>query len=145
MTNEQKAAIKHQLSWDWGAEIAESIAETVIEAIEADEEKQQAIEDGLELPEIDHFGGCPKCALNDGYLNIGRGHWFICHKHKNKWFVGSNLFSSWRHEPEEEWERNAQLIERYREVEPLSSYFEPYGEPLEIELPPEFFDDDLPL
>ena len=83
LTDEQKAEIKRQSSLDLGTEAAEAL----MEAIEAHEKKQQAIEDGLELPEIDYFGGCPKCTLNDGCLNIERSHWYICHKHKTKWWV----------------------------------------------------------
>jgi hypothetical protein len=49
-----------------------------------------------------YFGWCPKCKNNDGYLNIGREHWFLCKEHKVKWCVGYNLFSSWQHETEDE-------------------------------------------
>jgi hypothetical protein len=46
----------------------------------------------------DYFGTCPHCHHTDGYINVGKHHWFLCDKHKVKWFVGSNLFSSWRRE-----------------------------------------------
>ena len=143
LTNEQKAEIKRLLSTVEDTEIVEIL----MEAFEAHEEKQQAIEDGLELPEIDYFGGCPECTKNDGHLNIGRSHWYVCHKHKTTWCVGANLFSAWRHESEEQWKKNAQLLMGYREVEPLHSpeYSKPPDGPLEIGLPPEFFDDDLPF
>jgi hypothetical protein len=49
------------------------------------------------LPRVDNcFGGCPTCHETDGFLNIGRDHWFVCHRHRVKWHVGSNLFSGWR-------------------------------------------------
>lgn len=67
----------------------------------------------------DHFGGCPKCGGDDGYLNVGRGHWFVCRRHKVRWFVGANLFSNWRHEEDWEWEENEKELEGYEEVEPL--------------------------
>ena len=42
------------------------------------------------LPRVDnHFGGCPTCHKTDGFLNIGRDHWFVCHHHRTKWCVGS--------------------------------------------------------
>jgi hypothetical protein len=41
----------------------------------------------------DYFGVCPTCGSNDGFLIIGRDHWFICKEHRVKWLVGSNLFS----------------------------------------------------
>src|SRR5262245_65499075 len=33
------------------------------------------------------FGGCPLCGpgQNDGYTNVGRIHWFVCHVHSYKW------------------------------------------------------------
>ena len=50
----------------------------------------------------DHFGVCPTCKSNDGYINIGKGHWFYCREHRVRWFVGSNLISTWRDETEDE-------------------------------------------
>jgi hypothetical protein len=68
-----------------------------------------------------YFGWCPHCRNNDGYLNVGRSHWFVCDEHKTKWCIGANLFSSWRDETEEEqrhlyYERG---IDKYQEVEPV--------------------------
>ena len=73
----------------------------------------------MRMGEIDYFGGCPECGTNDGYLNVGREHWFVCDKHKTKWWIGSNLFSSWMEETEEEWQRNKIKLADYREVEPI--------------------------
>jgi hypothetical protein len=49
-----------------------------------------------------YFGTCPHCHRSNGFINIGRSHWFFCDEHKVKWCVGSNLFSSWRSETEAE-------------------------------------------
>lgn len=65
----------------------------------------------------DYFGVCPECNESDGYLNIGRNHWGVCHKHKTKWCIGSNLFSSWRDQTKEDFERTAERLKDYREVE----------------------------
>jgi hypothetical protein len=73
--------------------------------------------DVVKLPEPGVFGECPKCGKNDGYLNVEREHWFVCEEHRVKWFAGANLFSSWRHEPEQDWEHNYALLAGYREVE----------------------------
>ena len=73
----------------------------------------------INMEEMDYFGGCPECGKNDGCLNIGRSHWFICHEHKKRWPVGSNLFSGWKEETQEEWLRNEKLLLTYEEVEPL--------------------------
>ena len=67
----------------------------------------------------DFFGGCPACGHNDGYLNIRRCQWFVCHKHRTKWLIGENLFSSWRRETEHDWQQNFELIQGYREVHPV--------------------------
>jgi hypothetical protein len=42
----------------------------------------------------DHFGVCPHCRKNDGFINVGRAHLFMCHEHKVCWWVGENLFDS---------------------------------------------------
>ena len=65
------------------------------------------------------FGGCPHCGRDDGFLNDGRDHWFRCDRHKTKWKVGSNLFSSWRDEDEETWLHNRFRLSEYMTVEPL--------------------------
>ena len=49
-----------------------------------------------------YFGVCPTCHKHDGYVNVGGGHWFLCNEHRVMWFIGANLFSSWRDETEEE-------------------------------------------
>jgi hypothetical protein len=49
-----------------------------------------------------YFGLCPHCRNTDGYVNIGRAHWFVCDEHKVMWFAGANLFSSSREETEQE-------------------------------------------
>jgi hypothetical protein len=69
----------------------------------------------------EYFGGCPRCGKNDGYLNVGRWHWFYCAEHKTKWCAGSNLFSSWQNEAEEDQERvyNKVGLGEFAEVEPI--------------------------
>jgi hypothetical protein len=49
-----------------------------------------------------YFALCPSCHQCDGYLNVGKGHWLFCKAHQVRWYVGSNLFSSWRDQTEEE-------------------------------------------
>ena len=78
--------------------------------------------DELPQPEADdHFGTCPECGYHDGHQNVGKSHWFICHRHHTRWNVGSNLFSSWRGETEEQ-QRHAYEVEpgwgAYDVVEP---------------------------
>ncbi len=67
----------------------------------------------------DHFGLCPVCHKNDGYLNLNRSHVFRCIAHRKGWVYGSNIFSGWREESEADWERNAKELERYQKVEPF--------------------------
>ena len=69
-------------------------------------------------PTTDYFGVCPTCHKNDGCLNIGRTHVFVCHEHRVRWSVGSNLFSSWKDETQADWDANAKRICGYQEVKP---------------------------
>lgn len=69
-----------------------------------------------EVEAVDRFGWCPDCGKADGFLNIERDHFSYCDAHRTRWFVGSNLFSCWRHEDEATWDRNWQHIEHYRDV-----------------------------
>jgi hypothetical protein len=71
------------------------------------------------------FGGCPVCLSNNGYLNIGRNHWFYCTAHRVKWNRGENLFSTWRMENEEDWRKNQELLTDYETVQPV---FPPWPE-----------------
>ena len=77
----------------------------------------------------EYFGGCPECGKNDGYLNTGRTHVFMCKTHRTSWIAGSNLFSSWRNETEAEqrakWDEVG--MEDFKRVEPI------YPEPTEEE------------
>jgi hypothetical protein len=65
----------------------------------------------------DYFGSCPNCHRNDGYENVGSDHWFVCHQHRVKWCVGSNLFSSWRDQTDQERALVIARLATYREVE----------------------------
>ncbi|MGO6706004.1 hypothetical protein [Rhizobium leguminosarum] len=74
----------------------------------------------LQPPFIDDYRGlCPICHRNDGMLNVGKTHWTVCHTHKVRWSIGTNLFSGWRYETEEDWERNSKLLSAYEDVAPF--------------------------
>lgn len=68
-----------------------------------------------------YFGGCPHCGRTDGYFNLHRNHFFVCHEHRVKWFVGENIFSSWRHQTPHNWERNAKSVASYADVRPVQA------------------------
>ncbi len=74
----------------------------------------------VEFPQVgdgdDYFGVCPTCRKYSGCLNIGRDHWFYCETHKTKWWIGSNLFSGWKSQTEEEHNRNASILSGYLDV-----------------------------
>ena len=74
-------------------------------------------EDGL--VDAGDFGVCPECRRNDGYINVHKAHWYMCHAHQTKWCAGWNLFSTWKRETESDWEENNRLLRGYREVEPI--------------------------
>ena len=63
-----------------------------------------------------YFDSCPVCGENDGHLNIGPAHWFVCNTHKTKWLWGSNLVSTWKSETAADWQRNFDKLKDYREV-----------------------------
>jgi len=75
-----------------------------------------------EMAAAEQFGGCPHCGQTDGCTNVGRSHWFFCKAHKTKWCIGANLFSSWRHETEDEQRRQYDEIGlgEFTEVKPLA-------------------------
>jgi hypothetical protein len=62
------------------------------------------------------FGVCPICKSNDGYLNLRRENWFVCHAHRFKWLRGENLISTWRYETKADWVCNAKTLESYRQI-----------------------------
>jgi hypothetical protein len=71
-------------------------------------------------PHVDnYFGGCPHCGETHGFLNVGPQHFHVCDTHRTYWLIGENLFSGWKDETEEEWDRNAEKLGSYRKVEPL--------------------------
>ena len=65
-----------------------------------------------------HCGGCPVCGRNDGYLNLGPKHWFICREHKNKWLIGENLFDNWINQTSMQYRSSEKILNSYNEVAP---------------------------
>lgn len=76
----------------------------------------------LQLHPPNHFGDCPKCKKNDGRLNVGREHWFICLRHRVKWRAGYDLFPDWRQENLHIWRQNERLLDLLMEVEPIQAW-----------------------
>jgi hypothetical protein len=66
-----------------------------------------------------YWGVCPYCLRNDGYLNLGRSHWFVCHADRVRWLVGENLFSTWRHDTAADWDANWERIGSYATCRPV--------------------------
>ena len=66
-----------------------------------------------------YYGGCPECHGNDGFLNVNRDHYFVCHEHGVYWPIGRSLFHGHMLEDERDWQRNAAVIARYRKVSPV--------------------------
>lgn len=67
--------------------------------------------------EQNQFGECPECGKGDEYRNIYKHQFFFCDKHRLVWLAGINLFSSWRHEPEESWRAAWEHLRWYRTVD----------------------------
>jgi hypothetical protein len=70
----------------------------------------------IPLSRTNYFGKCPECGGNDGYLNIGADHWFVCRRHSVKWYAGKANFPGWLTENERTWRLNLILLSHYREV-----------------------------
>jgi hypothetical protein len=64
----------------------------------------------------DYFGGCPKCGRSDGLYNVYKEHWFVCHTHKVRWTIGSNILSSWRDETELEQRERWEVVADYEDI-----------------------------
>jgi hypothetical protein len=64
------------------------------------------------------IGVCPYCHGVDGYYNYGPNHYFVCFKHKVRWFASYDLFSTWRKETTDDWINNRQRFEGYEAVVP---------------------------
>jgi hypothetical protein len=75
----------------------------------------------------DYFGLCPRCRRNNGYFNAGRNHWFYCDEHRTKWWGGSNVFSSWRHETEGD-QRAHYDAKGFGTYERVAPYYHPLSE-----------------
>ena len=75
-------------------------------------------ENEIEQQEQDHFEGCPTCGQNDGYINSGSSHWRVCDAHKKVWFIGINLFSSWKEETEAEQRASWEKLDGYEVLIP---------------------------
>jgi hypothetical protein len=81
-----------------------------------------------------YFGVCPHCGRHDGYLNIGRAHWFFRKQHRVKWCAGSDLFSGWRDRSEDEQRRRFDEVGmgEFEDIEPVYPAVEtPAVKPLE--------------
>jgi len=73
----------------------------------------------IPFPQIQYSmrcGICPKCNKSDGFVNLGKEHWFICRDHKIKWFGGINLFEGWENQTVAQAESIAVMLDSYKEV-----------------------------
>lgn len=64
-----------------------------------------------------HFGGCPVCGCAGMVVSAGRPHWGVCHDHQVRWYIGDNLFSSWRALSPAERRRCWQQVVSYKVIE----------------------------
>ena len=59
---------------------------------------------------------CPQCQRQLFYRNLFKDHWAYCENCKIKWFEGSDLYSSWKDENEEIWEKNWEFLKDFKEI-----------------------------
>jgi hypothetical protein len=48
--------------------------------------------------------------FGDLVVNVGRHHFAVCERHARYHYCGSNLFSGWREQPEEDWRKAVELF-----------------------------------
>ncbi|WP_073167595.1 hypothetical protein [Desulfofundulus australicus] len=61
---------------------------------------------------------CPVCCYpGEGPINIEKANFFVCERCGVSWYVGWNLFSSWRKETPADWERNRFFLSRFKGIE----------------------------
>ena len=65
------------------------------------------------------FAGCPHCGNTDGYINIGEGHWFVCHLHKTQWYIGCDIFPDWKEQTEEQQRAIHSNVADYEVIRPI--------------------------
>ncbi len=73
----------------------------------------------IRIPGPDLFGNCPKCGGNDALLDVGQDRWCVCHKHKLKWWVGSDFLYEREVKSVATWKENAKILACYKRVKPL--------------------------
>ncbi len=95
------------------------LATTPIKKVDAKEEGNVVALRPQRIVTDQGFGGCPECGETNGYLNVGRDHWFFCDTHKTRWRAGSNLFSACSEETEAEWQLNENRLAAYSIVKPI--------------------------
>ena len=71
-----------------------------------------------------HFGHCLNEDHDNYYCNVkfkgdtvGKNQVMYCQECKICWLIGRNLFSSWRYETEEDWERNYEMIKDFEYID----------------------------
>jgi hypothetical protein len=83
-----------------------------------DQQQQEEHDNFVEFE--NYFGVWPTCLHVDGFVNIGREHWFFCQRHRVTWYGGWNLLpppacpepssNERRFETVEDWERNYEMV-----------------------------------
>ena len=76
----------------------------------------------IPFPEVESsscFGACPYCGKTDGFVNLGKEHWFVCHEDKTRWFGGINLFEGWENQTVAQAQSIEKMLDGYKEVVPL--------------------------
>ncbi len=72
----------------------------------------------LDMPDA-YFGACPECGEPGRVVHVGRTEFGVCGAHRVFWWVGENILSLWKEQPESHWQQNATMLQTMREVKPL--------------------------
>lgn len=77
--------------------------------------KEKGAKKNLREGKVDHtILTCPVCLRGCYCCNVGRDHYGYCEDCGVSWHVGSNLVSSWKNETEKAWQKNKEILSKYR-------------------------------
>lgn len=68
---------------------------------------------------LDRYGVCPICRKQGDCLSVNSRQWYVCKEHKYKWFIGTNVFNTWRSMTVDEFNRNEDILMQLKRVVPL--------------------------
>jgi ssDNA-binding Zn-finger/Zn-ribbon topoisomerase 1 len=70
-------------------------------------------------------GRCPDCGALGVLVKVSREHWFVCHEHQVKWYMGYDVTPDEQPGTPDEQAQNQAILDYYWEVVPTYEDEEP--------------------